>query len=251
MGKDFEGKVVLITGAARGLGKCAAIQFAEQGASLFLIDRLAEQLEETRAELAANGAIVQVMAADISSREVCFAAVEAAIAAFGKLDVLCNCAAIVRMNHVPDISADEWNSLLAINLSAPFHFCQAAIPHLLKTHGNIVNVASQTAFVGSAYLVAYSATKAAIVQMTKSMAMEYIKQPIRINAVAPGTMNTPIATGVWAPKDLDRSLAARYYGIREPAEPEDVAALIVFTASDKARAIHGTCLTADGGSAAG
>ena len=140
---------------------------------------------------------------------------------------------------------------MAINFHAPFYLSQAAIPHLLKTHGNIVNTASQTASVGSAYLVAYSASKAAVVQMTRSMAMEYTHQPIRINVVAPGSMRTPIGKGVSLPEGADSDLLARYAGLREPSDPNDVASLIAFVASDHGRAIHGACLNADTGASAG
>jgi meso-butanediol dehydrogenase/(S,S)-butanediol dehydrogenase/diacetyl reductase len=251
MERDFAGRAVLVTGAARGLGRAIALAFAARGASLLLVDILAERLETTRAELAEMGAPVRAFPGDIARRETCFDAVAAAVETFGRLDVLCNAAAIVRFNHVPDVSAEEWARVLAVNLSAPFFFAQAAIPHLLASHGNIVNVASQAAQVGAAYIVPYAASKAALVQMTRSMAMEYVHQPIRINAVAPGTMRTEIGEGVTQPPDLDMALVARYSGLRPPAEAEDVAELVVFAASDKARAIHGACLCADGGVTAG
>jgi NAD(P)-dependent dehydrogenase (short-subunit alcohol dehydrogenase family) len=142
MERDFEGRVVLVTGAARGLGRSAARIFAARGASLFLVDILPERLELVRAELAEAGAPVRVFATDISKRENCFSAVAGAVEAFGKLDVLCNIAGIVRFNRVPDTPPEEWDRIMAVNLAAPFHLSQAAIPHLLKSHGNIVNTGS-------------------------------------------------------------------------------------------------------------
>jgi NAD(P)-dependent dehydrogenase (short-subunit alcohol dehydrogenase family) len=251
MERDFEGRVVLITGAARGLGRATARAFAARGASLFIIDVLTERLEATRAELAAGGAGVRAQAADIAQREACFAAVAAAVEAYGRLDVLCNAAGIVRFNRVPETPADEWEKIMAVNLRAPFFLSQAAIPHLLKTGGNIVNVGSQAARMGTAYIVPYSASKAALTHMTRSMAMEYARAPIRINAVCPGTMNTEIGEGVTRPEDLDMELILRYSGLRAASEPEEVAELIVFVASDKAKAIHGAVLSADGGVTAG
>ena len=251
MEKDFTGKAVLITGAARGLGAATARIFAERGASLFLVDVLAERLEQTRAELAASGAPCQAMAADISDRANCHAAVAAAVKAFGRLDVLCNVAAALRFGRVTDVPEADWAIIMAVNLSAPFWFSQAAIPHLIATKGNIVNVASQAAQIGCAYIVPYSASKGGLLMMTKSMAMEYMKAGIRINAVAPGTMNTEIGEGVHRPDDLDVELMVRYSGVRPPSEAREVAELIVFTASNKASAIHGACLSADGGVTAG
>ena len=145
MDQEFEGKVVLVTGAARGLGRAVAEGFARRGASLFLVDVLAERLEATRAELADGGATVRTMAADIASRDACFRAVAAAVDAFGKLDVLCNVAAVLRFNHVTAIEEAEWRKVLDVNLSAPFFLAQAAIPHLIESRGNIVNVTSQAA----------------------------------------------------------------------------------------------------------
>jgi len=247
MERDFAGKVVLITGGGRGLGQAAARIFASRGADLFLVDIREDLLAETRAELEKHGVKVRTHVTDIAQRDNCFKAVAAAIEAFGKLDVLCNIAGIVRFHRVPEIPEDEWQRLLAVNLSAPLYFSQAAIPHLLESHGNIVNVGSQAAQMGTAYIVAYSATKAAVVHLTRSMAMEYMKQPIRINAVCPGTMRTGIGEGVTRADDLDLELMARYQGFRPVNEPSEVAELIVFTASDRASAVHGAVLTADGG----
>jgi NAD(P)-dependent dehydrogenase (short-subunit alcohol dehydrogenase family) len=251
MERDFEGKVALVTGAARGLGYSTAKILATRGASLMLVDLLADRLEATRAELEGSGAQVSTYAADIAEREACFGAVAASIKVFGRLDVLCNVAGIVRFNRVPDTPAEEWDKVMAINLRAPFFLSQAAIPHLLETKGNIVNVASQSGTMGTAYIVAYSASKGGLVQMTRSMAMEYMKSPIRINAVCPGAMSTEIGQGVTRPEALDMELIGRYSGIRPPTPPEEVAELIAFVASDKAAAIHGACLAADGGVSTG
>ena len=140
---------------------------------------------------------------------------------------------------------------MAVNAAAPFWFCQAAIPHLLRTQGNIVNVASQAASIGCAYIVPYAASKGAVLQMTRSLAMEYVDQPIRINAVAPGTMATEIGEGVAMPEGLDMAKIARYSGYRPASGAEEVAALIAFVASPAASAIHGALLCADGGATTG
>ena len=247
MDGEFAGRVVFITGAARGLGQAAARIFASRGARLFLVDIRHDLLEATRAELAAAGADCRVLATDIGHRANCFQAIEAAMAAFGRLDVLCNVAAIVRFHHTTEAPAADWERILAVNLSAPFFLSQAAIPHLLQTSGNIVNVTSQAGTIGAAYLAAYAASKGGLVQMTKAMAMEYLREPIRINAVSPGTMRTGIGEGVERPDTLDADLMRRYGGIRPRSEPEDVAEMIAFVASDRARGVHGAVLHADSG----
>jgi len=243
--------VALVTGAARGLGKATARALAADGVALFLVDVLADRLEATAGELAAQGAQVAHFATDIAVRANCRAAVDAAVAAYGRLDILCNVAGIVRFHRATDVGEEEWQRIFAVNTSAPFWFCQAAIPHLLQTGGNIVNVASQSAMLGTAYIVPYASTKGALVQMTKSLAMEYVDSPIRINVVSPGTMSTEIGEGVTMPEGLDMAKIQRYSGPRPPNEAEEVAALIAFVASPRASAIHGAVLCADGAATTG
>jgi meso-butanediol dehydrogenase / (S,S)-butanediol dehydrogenase / diacetyl reductase len=248
---DFSEKTVLVTGAARGLGRATAIEFARRGASLALVDILEDRLSETTREIEGLGAKCAAFEADVSNREKCRAAVSGAVEAFGRLDVLCNVAGMVRFHHVTDVTQDEWDRLIGVNLSGSFWMSQAAIPHLLETKGNIVNVASQSALMGAAYIVPYSITKGGVLQLTRSMAQEYVHQGIRINAVSPGTMNTEIGTGLTQPEGLNQDLMERYFGMRPPSEPEEVAAVIAFVASDAASAMHGAIVTADGGVTAG
>lgn len=244
-------KVALVTGSARGLGRAVAEGLAADGVALFLVDVLADRLEETRAALAAAGATVQVHVADISDRATCFAAVAAAVAHYGRLDILINAAGIVRFNHAVDVPEEEYRRIMAVNLDGAFFLSQAALPHIISAHGNIVNVASQSAKIGTPYIVPYSMSKAALVQMTMSMAMEYMEAPIRINAVCPGTMATEIGQNIPMPEGMDFAKIQRYGGQRPANEAAEVAAVIVFVASDRASSIHGAVLTADGGATAG
>lgn len=244
-------KVALVTGSARGLGKAVAEGLAADNVALFLVDVLEDRLEESRAQLAAAGATVQTCVADISSRANCFAAVEAALAHYGRLDILINAAGIVRFNHAVDVPEDEYRRVLAVNMDAAFFLSQAALPHIIAARGNIVNVASQAAKLGTPYIVPYSMSKAGLVQMTQSMAMEYMDAPIRINAVCPGTMSTEIGQDIPMPDGMDFAKIQRYGGQRPSNDASEVAAVIVFVASDRASAIHGAVLTADGGATAG
>jgi NAD(P)-dependent dehydrogenase (short-subunit alcohol dehydrogenase family) len=251
MGQTSEPRVAFVTGAARGLGRATAEALAADGLSLFLVDVLAGPLEETRAELSARGAACEAKVVDVADRGQCIGAIEAALAAYGRLDVLCNVAGIVRFNHATEVPEAEWSRILAVNLSGPFFLCQAAIPHLIKTAGNIVNVCSQSALMGTPYIAPYSASKAGLLQLTKSLAMEYMDAPIRINAVAPGTMATPIGEGLAMPADLDWAKIMRYQGQRPASPPEDVAAMVAFVASPRAASVHGAVLSVDGGVTAG
>lgn len=246
----FDGKVVIVTGAASGLGRATALAFARAGATVSIADVNAEALTATERAIASEGGIVRAMAVNLSRRDECIGLVDKTVADFGGLDVLCNVAGVLGFAQINDISEDLWSTVLAVNLSAPFWLSQAALPHLEKRRGNIVNVASLAAFKGQAYLVPYATTKAGLLNMTKSMAMETIRKNVRINAIAPGGMFTGMSSG-GPPGDLDTSLIERYMGIREAAQPEAVADTILYLASDRAANIHGACISSDGGAAAG
>jgi NAD(P)-dependent dehydrogenase (short-subunit alcohol dehydrogenase family) len=248
---DMSGKVALVTGAASGLGRGTAIALAKAGADLLLVDVNKSGLDETAAEVAALGRRADVHATNLAERDNCLAAVAAAVAAFGRLDALCNVAGVIKFAHTPDMSAADYALTIAVNLNAPFYLSQAAIPHLLEANGAIVNVTSSAAFVGEAYVAAYCASKAGLTHMTKALAMEYSHKPIRINAVAPGGMMTNIATSMSFPPDLDRSLIARFSGLRGLVEVADVAGVIAFLASPAAEGFHGACINMDRGITAG
>lgn len=247
----FTGKAVLVTGAASGLGRATAIRFAEQGALLCIVDVNAGGLAETAKLVADAGSTSVIWSGDLGQPANCATAVDVAVKAYGRLDVLCNVAGILRFHALADVTPADWSQLLAVNLTAPFFMIQAAMPHLLKSEGNIVNVASTAAFVGQSYTAPYGATKAAIVSLTKSLAMEFMKSPVRINAVAPGGMMTPMALGAQFPEGADMDMITRYCGFRPPSDPQEIADLILFVASDRAKSVHGACYMADNGITAG
>lgn len=248
---DMKGKVALVTGAASGLGRATAIRLAEAGASLALVDVNAEALAETATLAEAHGAAVLVHAANLADPDACTQAVAAAVERFGRLDALCNIAGIIRMAHSHEMPRALYEQTIAINLSAPWFLSTAAIPHLLEAEGAIVNCASSAAFIGEAYAAAYCASKAGLVQMTKAMAMEYVRKPIRINAVAPGGMMTNIANAMTMPQDAEFDLIKRFSGLRGLVEVEDVAELIAMLASPAGRGYHGSCISIDAGITAG
>ena len=248
---NMQGRAVLVTGAASGLGRATACAFGRAGADVCIVDLNAEGLDETATSLRAMGARVLIHATDLARRDSCPAAVAAAAAEFGRLDALCNVAGIIVMCNAHEMPAADWDKTVAVNLSAPFHLIQAAIPHLLQAHGAVVNVTSSAAFVGEAYLAAYCATKAGLNHMTRALAMEYVHKPIRFNAVAPGGMQTNIAANLRMPEGVDYALIKRFSGMRGMVEVDDVADMVAFLASDAGRSYHGACISIDLGITAG
>ncbi len=249
--RRFEGKVALVTGAASGMGRATCLRLAAEGASLFGIDIEREGLAETGALASRAGGKLQSAVLDVTRREDCRRAVDAALAAFGRLDVLCNIAGIVRFAHSHEMPQEEWDRVIAVNLSGPFFLCQAAIPHLLETGGNIVNLASNAGLMGQAYTAAYCASKAGLVNLTRALAMEYMKQPIRINAVCPSGTRTGMTRGLVWPEGMDLDLMGRYRGFRKLSEADEIAAAIAYVASDDAKSMHGSIFSIDNGVTAG
>ncbi len=240
----YDGKIVLATGAGSGIGRAVTLRLANEGASVYAVDIDRARLEET-AQMTEG--TVTTTTLDLSEPDACTTAVEAAIATFGRLDVLGNIAGIYLAAHTPEFSRADYRRLMAINLDAPFFLCQAAIPHLLETSGNIVNIASNSGLQGVPYSAAYSMSKGGIIQLTRSLAVEYLKTPLRVNAIAPAGTNTNIAVGASFPPDMDPQLAGRMAGLRGLAEPDEVASLFAFLASDEARSITGSVYTLDNG----
>ena len=248
---DMTDKSAIVTGAAAGLGRATALLLAEAGANLCLVDIDAKGLAGTAAEIRALGREVLVKAVNLAEGSQCSAIVTDTVSAFGRLDALCNVAAVFMPTHTTDMTDEQWDTTLAVNLSAPFKLIRAAIPHLLAQNGAVVNVSSCAAHMGQAYLAAYSATKAALNHMTRSLAMEYMHKPIRFNAVAPGGMMTALAAGLARLPDPDPSLLGRITPLRGVNEVEDVARMVAFLASDAARGYHGSIINIDNGITAG
>jgi NAD(P)-dependent dehydrogenase (short-subunit alcohol dehydrogenase family) len=249
--RRFDGRVALLTGAASGIGRSVALRLAAEGATVFGVDLNAAGLDETAASVADAGGTMVVRPADITSRDECRATVAACLDDLGRLDVLGNIAGMARADHVVDVDEDSYRRMMAVNVDGAFFLAQAAIPHLLESGGNIVNIASNAGLMGQAYTVVYCMTKGAIIQFTRALAMEYIKTPLRVNAIAPGGVDTSLARGFQIPADVDFELMGRYTGLRPMARPDDVAGLFAFVASDDGGNIHGAVLSSDAGLTAG
>lgn len=252
----FEGTTALLTGAASGIGRATAILFASEGANVVGCDIDEAGLATTAETIAAAGGEFRAITIDISDRAACHGAVAEAVEAYGGLNVLANIAGIARSEHLVDVTEEQWRKMFGVNVDGMFWLSQAAIPHLLKSAeagsiGNIVNIASNAGLMGQAFTVNYCATKGAVVNLTKAMAMEFIKSPLRINAVAPGGTDTALVANFSMPDDLDWELMGRYTSPRGFSSPEDLANVIAFVASESAKAIHGAVVSADNGITSG
>ncbi len=238
----FSGKVVLITGAASGIGRATALRIAEEGGNVFLSDVQAEAVEATAKDAAKLGVQAEAHVADVSDPEACRATVAACVERFGRLDALCNIAGIVRMRHAHEHTVDEWNLVLAVNLSGTFFMSQAALPHLLESHGSIVNTSSTAALAGTAY----AASKGGVLALTQTLAVEYGKRGIRVNAVCPGSIKTAMTSRSILPDDIDFELIKRIMPLDKARGPEVVASTIAFLASTDAAHINGEYIRVDG-----
>lgn len=243
----FDGRVAALTGAASGIGRATAIRLAAEGATVVGLDIDEAGLARTTEAAGSMDTIV----CDVADRAACHAAVEQVVADHGHLDVFGNIAGVARSQHVPDVTEQDWDQMVAVNLSGVFWCAQAAIPHLLKVDGVLINIASNAGLMGQAYTVPYCATKGAVVNMTRALAMEYAKTGLRVNAIAPGAVQTPLVDNYQLPEEIDFSLMAGYIGLREMSRPEDIAAFFAFLASDEARQVHGAILSVDAGLTAG
>jgi NAD(P)-dependent dehydrogenase (short-subunit alcohol dehydrogenase family) len=239
----FEGRVALVTGAASGIGRATAVRLAEEGAQVVAVDLHAEPLDET----ASMGQSIEARVGDVSDPTLAATIVEDVVERHGRLDVLANVAGILRTSRTHEHPIEVWDQVLAINLTGTFTFCRAAIPALLDSHGNIVNVSSTAALAGAAWSAAYAASKGGVLALTRTIAVEYAKEGLRCNAVCPGSITTPITKDFGFPEGGDFKLVERMMPLDKPRGPETVAALIAFLASDDAVHINGEDVRVDGG----
>ncbi|PWN02493.1 NAD(P)-dependent oxidoreductase [Nocardioides silvaticus] len=247
----FAGKVVLVTGASSGLGAACARLFAAEGAQVLAVARDAGRLSEVAASAAEAPGSISTHSADLADPDAAAGAVAACVAEHGRLDALVNNAGRHDFRRTTEVTRDQWRNDLAVNLDSVFFTSQAALPHLLESSGNIVNVASVAGVIGEAYSAAYTAAKHGVVGMTKALAVEYARTPVRVNCVCPGGMDTPQAHTIDVPDGADWELIMRVAALRGFMSADQVARVVAFLASDDAAAVHGSILTVDQGHTAG
>jgi meso-butanediol dehydrogenase/(S,S)-butanediol dehydrogenase/diacetyl reductase len=229
----FDGKVALVTGAASGIGAATAALLEEEGATVVRLDaREADRVDPC----------------DVRDPAQVQAAVREAVARHGGIDLVANVAGVIRFSRFDEITPELWQLQLDVNLTGPFHVIQAALPTLRERRGNVVNVGSVAGLRGIAYQAAYAASKAALIHLTKSLAVEYGAEGVRFNSVCPGTVLTPLLAEVGAsiPQDADPRLLGRMQGVMPGMiDPREVAEAIAYVGSDAARSMTGHALTVD------
>jgi NAD(P)-dependent dehydrogenase (short-subunit alcohol dehydrogenase family) len=255
-GERFTGRVALVTGAGAGIGAAVARGFAAEGAVVALADRDGDAAEAVAAELRSGGARTTALAVDVRRADETRRAVEDCVAELGGLDVLVNAAGVVRYAELPDLDEADWDLQLDTNLKGVFLLSRAAIPVMRERGGGaIVNFSSVQAVASQPLVAAYAASKAGVVALTKTMAIDHGRDGIRVNCVLPGSVRTPMLRQggeLFAPDDPEGELER--WGAQHPIgrliEPEEVARVVLFLASDDASAVTGAPVLTDGGLAA-
>ena len=243
----LEGKVALITGAARGQGAAEAKLFAQEGAKVLLADVSDPEGIAVAAEIAEAGGDAVYVHLDVTNEAEWDAAVQEAVSSFGKLDVLVNNAGIWRRGHVMETSSEQWDDIMDVNAKGVFLGTKAAIPEMRKAGGgSIVNISSTAGLVGSKTSSAYSASKGAVRIFSKSTAIQYASEGIRANSIHPGPIDTDMGDQVWPdPTSRDASIART--ALSRIGTAQDIAYGALYLASDEASFVTGSELVIDGG----
>ena len=244
----YEGKRVLVTGAASGIGQAVARRLAAEGGTVACIDLDEDGARATAEGIVAAGGTATPYPCNVADEGSVQAAVDAVLADQGGLDVVCNVAGIGGMARSHEETLDQWNRMLAVNLTGTFLVCRATIPALLESGGVIVNTASTAGLMGHPWSAAYCASKGGVVQLTRALAYEYRPSPMRVVAVSPGGVETPIMNAFAAvPEGENWKMLKKAMTERGFCEPDDVATCYAYVASDEAHYMTGSIVTYDGG----
>ena len=251
----LSGKRAVITGGANGIGKATVSMFAQEGASVVIVDIDAEQGQAAAQEISASGGPVTFIRADVSRAEDCRRVAEVAVQEMGGIDILFNNAGIIRRATVIDTTEDEWDRVMAVNVRSIFLMCRAVIPVMREAGGGaIVNTGSGWGLSGGVRAAAYCAAKGAVVNLTRALALDHGVDNIRVNCVCPGDTDTAMlrfeAGQLGEPEAVFLADAA-HRPLRRIGKPEEIARAVLYLASEASSFVTGTTLVVDGGGLAG
>jgi len=242
---QFDGRVAIVTGAGSGLGRATAIQLAAEGAAVACLDIVTDAVEKTAAEI---GGSARAYTADVSDPASVRAAVDGAAKDLGRPELVFNCAGIGRFSHSEETRFEEWQKIIGVNLTGTFLVSQAALPYLLDGGGSIVNIASNAGLMGQPYSAAYCASKGGVVNLTRALADEFIKRGVRVNAIAPGGIETPLQNEFTKmPEGVSWKEFRKVMSPLGNSQPEEIANIAIFVASDACRYMTGSIVSVDGG----
>lgn len=236
--RRFKDKVCVVTGGASGIGKAICLQLAAEGGKVVVID-IQESGQQTVDEITAQAGEALFIRIDISQSTDVQSAVQQAVAKWGKIDVLVNNAAIMTFKPITELSEEEWDRVMAVNMKSVFLFCKYSLPHISK--GAIVNISSVHYHETTPNVIPYASSKGAMEAFTRGMSIEYGSDKVRVNCVAPGAVDTPM---LWSNPNVKSGVEKIEGKIGKPA---DIAAAVCFIASDEAGYINGASLHVDGG----
>ena len=244
---DLTGKKALVTGGAVGIGRACAVALATAGADVAIVDIDAKAGRKTSAEIKALRRDSMFVSCDVTSKPQVQAMVNAVVRRFKRLDIAVNNAGIAILGADEELEQPAWDKVIAVNLTGTFLMCQAAIPHILKTKGAIINTASVAGLKSHPYSAAYCASKGGVVLLTKALAVEYGRKEMRINCICPGGIETPLINEFKLPDGVSEAALVRISPLGRMGLPAEVAGTIAFLASADAAYINGSAIVVDGG----
>jgi NAD(P)-dependent dehydrogenase (short-subunit alcohol dehydrogenase family) len=245
--RRFEGRTIFVSGAASGIGRATAERFGREGGAVACGDVNVQGAEETAAAIRAAGGNGFAVPCDVSVPRAVTEAIGETVRKQGRLHALINVAGYGFFRRTTETTLDEWNRMIAVNLTGQFLMCKEAIPHILETKGAIVNTSSVAGVKSHPYSAAYCASKGGVVQLTRALAVEYGRKDVRINCVCPGGVNTPLIGRFTLPEGVSMDALAKIMPLGRMGEPDEVAGTIAFLASDDATYINGATIVVDGG----